>query len=150
MEFHRPDEGIIEGSYHVYLRHRVYDCGRFWALCFPCTHAIAAWALTHLDCMSYVDEVYKLKQIYKVWKSEFSPVPNESILMPISSTPFELLLDIMLSCKQKGWPKSSRMRNNMNIREKLDQPKLYNYCRNPEHSKITCPHLGETLRRGPN
>lgn len=62
-KFHRPNKDIIEGTNS---RHRTYDSERFQALHFPCAHAIVASSSVHLDCMSYVDEVYKLKRIYKM------------------------------------------------------------------------------------
>ncbi|KAK5794466.1 hypothetical protein PVK06_035694 [Gossypium arboreum] len=34
------------------------------------------------DCMTYIDEVYRLERAYNVWKSEFSPVPDESMWPP--------------------------------------------------------------------
>lgn len=92
-------EGIIEGSYLVYLKQRTYDCGRFHAFHFTCAHAIAACASTYMDYMKYVDEVYKRKRIYKVYKFEFSPIPNEGRWSPISSALFKFLLTIKLCRK---------------------------------------------------
>ncbi|KAK5771310.1 hypothetical protein PVK06_047506 [Gossypium arboreum] len=48
-------------EYRVHLRNRIYDCEKFDALHFLCTHAIAAHIDLRLDLMSFVDEVYKLE-----------------------------------------------------------------------------------------
>ncbi|PPS15830.1 hypothetical protein GOBAR_AA04752 [Gossypium barbadense] len=76
-EFDRPHECIIGGQYHIHLRNKTCDCGRFNALRYPCAHIIAACQNLRLDLMSYVDRVYKLETIYNVWRHVFSPIPDE-------------------------------------------------------------------------
>ncbi|MFQ6656162.1 hypothetical protein Gotur_026388, partial [Gossypium turneri] len=87
----------------------------FDALRYPCAHVIVACQNLRLDPMSYVDEVYKLENMYNVWRHVFPPVPDERKWSPVSLTPFKLLLDRELRRKPKGRPCSTRIRNNMNI-----------------------------------
>ncbi|KAH1098510.1 hypothetical protein J1N35_015431 [Gossypium stocksii] len=88
-----PERGVIGVAYRIDLRQMTCDYGRFQALCYPCTHPIVACASERIDCMTYVDEVYRLEQAYNVWKSEFPPIPSESMWSPTSHVPFELVLD---------------------------------------------------------
>ncbi|MFQ6656028.1 hypothetical protein Gotur_026309, partial [Gossypium turneri] len=115
MEFDRPHQGVVGGQYRVHLRNRTCDCGKFDALRYPCAHVIAACQKLRLDPMSYVDEVYKLENMYNVWRHVFPPVPDERKWLPVSLSPFKLLPDRELHRKQKGQPCSTRIRNNMDI-----------------------------------
>ncbi|MFQ6623814.1 hypothetical protein Gotur_004043, partial [Gossypium turneri] len=114
-EFDRPHQGVIGGQYRVHLQNRICDCGMFDALRYPCAHLIAACQNLRLDPMSYVDEVYKLENMYNVWRHVFPPVPNERKWLPVSRSPFKLLPDRELRRKPKGRPLSTRIRNNMDI-----------------------------------
>ncbi|MFQ6637204.1 hypothetical protein Gotur_014005 [Gossypium turneri] len=65
-EFDRPHQGVISGQYRVHLRNRTCNYGMFDALRYPCAHVIAACQNLCLDPMSYVDEVYKLENMYNI------------------------------------------------------------------------------------
>ncbi|MFQ6653151.1 hypothetical protein Gotur_024696, partial [Gossypium turneri] len=114
-EFDRPHQGIIGKQYHVHLRNNTCDCEMFDALRYPCTHVIAACQNLRRDPMSYVDEVYKLENMYNVWRHVFPPVLDERKWPPVSLAPFKLLPDRELHRKPKGRPYSTRIRNNMDI-----------------------------------
>ncbi|PPS17260.1 hypothetical protein GOBAR_AA03312 [Gossypium barbadense] len=75
-EFDRLNQGIPSRQYRVHLRNRTCDCGRFDALRYLCVHVIAAYQNQCLDPMGYVDEVYKLECMYKVWRHVFPQVPD--------------------------------------------------------------------------
>ncbi|MFQ6627259.1 hypothetical protein Gotur_005402, partial [Gossypium turneri] len=114
-EFDRPHQGVIGGQYCVHLRNRTYDCGMFDAFRYPCAHVLAACQNLRLDPMSYVDEVYKLENMYNVWRHVFQPVPDERKWPPVLLAPFKLLPDRELRRKPKGRPCSTRICNNMDI-----------------------------------
>ncbi|KAH1121401.1 hypothetical protein J1N35_004561 [Gossypium stocksii] len=101
-EFDRPDQGFFEGVYYIHLRQRTCDCGRFDALHFLCTHAITACSNQRLDPMSFVDEVYKLENLYNVWRHVFPPVSYQHMWPPVLSAPFKSLPDRSLHHKPKG------------------------------------------------
>ncbi|MFQ6633508.1 hypothetical protein Gotur_010747 [Gossypium turneri] len=65
-EFDRPYQGVIGGQYRVHLRNRTCNCGMFDAFRYPCAHIIAACQNFRLDPMSYIDEVYKLENMYNI------------------------------------------------------------------------------------
>ncbi|KAH1066861.1 hypothetical protein J1N35_031848 [Gossypium stocksii] len=140
IEFDISNQCIAGGQYRVHLRNRTCDCRRFDALRYPCAHAIAACQNLHLDPMSYVDDVYKIEYMYNVWRHVFPLVPDERKWPSVSLAPFKLLPDRELRCKPKGRPCSTRIRNNMDIRETTNQQKLYGWCRNPGHTSRSCPN----------
>ncbi|KAH1046174.1 hypothetical protein J1N35_036958 [Gossypium stocksii] len=90
--------------------------------------------------MSYVDEVYKIEYMYNMWRHVFPPIPDERKWPFVSLAPFKLLLDRELRRKPKGRPCSSRIHNNMDIRERTNQQKLCEWCRNPCHTTRSCPN----------
>ncbi|PPS00222.1 hypothetical protein GOBAR_AA20438 [Gossypium barbadense] len=116
-EFDRLYQGITGGQYRVHLRNRTCDCRRFDALHYPCAHVITACQNLRLDPMSYVDELYKIEYMYNMWGHVFPPVPDEHKWSSVSLAPFKLLPDRELRSKPKGRPCSTRIRNNMDIRE---------------------------------
>ncbi len=65
-EFDRPHQGVVGGQYRVHLQNRTCDCGMFDALRYPCAQVIVACQNLRLNPMSYVDEVYKLENMYNV------------------------------------------------------------------------------------
>ncbi|PPR95846.1 hypothetical protein GOBAR_AA24817 [Gossypium barbadense] len=134
-EFDRPHEGIIGGQYRVHLRNRTCHFGRFDALRYPCAHVIAACQNLCLNPMSYVDEVYKIKTMYNVWRHIFPPIPDERKWLPVLLTPFKLLSDRELRRKLKGRPCSTRIRTNMDIWEITNQQKLCG-CQNHCHMGV--------------
>ncbi|PPS19891.1 hypothetical protein GOBAR_AA00678 [Gossypium barbadense] len=76
-EFDRSKQGFSGGQYRVHLRNRTCDCGVFDALRYPCAHVITVCQNLHLDLMTYVDQVYKIKYLYNVWRHVFPPIPDE-------------------------------------------------------------------------
>ncbi|MFQ6625866.1 hypothetical protein Gotur_006136 [Gossypium turneri] len=101
-KFDRPHQGVVGGQYRVHLRNRTCNCGMFDALRYPCAHVITACQNLRLDPMRYVDEVYKLENMYSVWRHVFPPVPDERKWPPVSLAPFKLVPDRELHCKSKG------------------------------------------------
>ncbi|MFQ6624111.1 hypothetical protein Gotur_004321, partial [Gossypium turneri] len=114
-EFDRQHQGVAGGQYRVHLRNMTCDCRKFDALRYPCAHVIAACQKLRLDPMSYVDKVYKLENMYNVWRHVFPPVSDTRKWPPVSLAPFKLLPDRELRRKPKGRPCSTRIRNNMDI-----------------------------------
>ncbi|MFQ6621170.1 hypothetical protein Gotur_002349, partial [Gossypium turneri] len=115
IEFERPHQGVVGGQYRVHLRNRTCDFGMFDALHYLCAHVIAACQNLRLDPMRYMDEVYKLENMYNSWRHVFPPVLDECKWPPISLAPFKLLPDRELRGKPKGRNCSTRIRNNMDI-----------------------------------
>ncbi|PPD87999.1 hypothetical protein GOBAR_DD15064 [Gossypium barbadense] len=125
-------------SYGIDLRNRRCECRRFDTLHYPCAHVVAACAKVNLNVEQYVDDVYMLERILRVWENEFPILPDLST-WEVPPTTFELLPDRGLRRNPRGRPQLSRIRNEMDIREKSDG-KRCGLCRLSGHSQNKCPH----------
>ncbi|RYQ87910.1 hypothetical protein Ahy_B09g095438 isoform A [Arachis hypogaea] len=61
-------------EYRVNLRQCRCDCGDFQVDRIPCLHVFATCANQHLDWQVYVNEVYRLDEIRKVYRARFRPL----------------------------------------------------------------------------
>ncbi|PPR87025.1 hypothetical protein GOBAR_AA33663 [Gossypium barbadense] len=144
--------GIPPRSYGVDLRNRRCDCRRFQTLHYPCAHVVAACAKVSLNVDQFIDEVYTLERTLRVWENELPILPDVST-WEVPSTTFELFPDKGLRRNPKGRPQSSRIRNEMEIREKSDG-KLCGVCRLLGHNRNKCLlrnyHIGQSSRSDRN
>ena len=86
----------------------------------------------------FIDEVYTLERTLRVWENKFPVLPDLST-WEVPPTTFELVPDKGLRKNPKGRPQSSRIHNEMDIREKFDD-KLCGVCRLAGHNQSKCPH----------
>ncbi|PPD74062.1 hypothetical protein GOBAR_DD29015 [Gossypium barbadense] len=144
---------------HVFVEHvrdaMVANCRlarRFETLHYPCAHVVAACAKINLNVEQYVDDVYTLERTLRVWENEFPVLPDLST-WEVPPTTFELLPDRGLRRNPRGRPQSSRIHNEMDIREKFDG-KRCGICRLSGHSRNKCPnrnfHVGQSSGSGRN
>ncbi|PPR83802.1 hypothetical protein GOBAR_AA36910 [Gossypium barbadense] len=112
--------GIPPRSYGVDLRNRRCDCRRFQTLHYLCAHVVAACAKVSLNVEHFIDEVYTLGRTLHVWENEFPVLPDLST-WEVPLTTFELVPDKGLRRNSKGRPQSSRIHNEIDIREKSDE-----------------------------
>lgn len=137
VELAAPEDGGIAGDYKVDLNRRTCDCGEFQAFRYPCRHVIAGCAHYHVQYEPYIDDVYLLDTISKVYGLEFNPIGHESTWPQYNGDC--LCPDPALRRPKKGRPKSTRIRNEMDLREK-GQPKRCGICRTVGHSRNNCPN----------
>ncbi|XP_022014872.1 uncharacterized protein LOC110914385 [Helianthus annuus] len=71
------------------------------------------------------------------WSSEFRPLPHEAY-WPNSSSIGELLLNSELKLDKKGRPRSTRLRNGMDIKERK-KANLCGICKQRGHNRAMCP-----------
>ncbi|PPD99558.1 hypothetical protein GOBAR_DD03422 [Gossypium barbadense] len=144
--------GIPPRSYGVDLRNRRCDCMRFQTLHFPCAHVVAACAKVGLNVEQFIDEVYTIERTLRVWENEF-PVLLDLSTWEVPPMTFELVLDKRLRRNLKGRPQSSRIHNEMDIREKSDG-NLCGVCRLAGHNRSKCSlrnyHVGQSSQSGRN
>ncbi|PPD95216.1 hypothetical protein GOBAR_DD07755 [Gossypium barbadense] len=140
-------------SYGVDLRSRRCECKKFETLHYPCAHVVAACAKVNLDAEQYVDDVYTLERTLRVSENEFPVLPDLSTWEVPPLITFELLPDAGLQRNPRGRPQLSRIRNEMDIREKSDG-KRCGICRLSGHSRKKCPnrnfHVGQSSGSGRN
>ncbi|RYR40894.1 hypothetical protein Ahy_A09g046636 [Arachis hypogaea] len=65
-----PSEKVLV----VDLARRRCDCGHFQVERIPCRHVIVCCANQQLDWQVYVDDIYKMSEIQKVYRVEFVPL----------------------------------------------------------------------------
>ncbi|XP_017625085.1 uncharacterized protein LOC108468730 [Gossypium arboreum] len=144
--------GIPPRSYEVDLRNRRCDCMRFQTLYYPCAHVVAACAKVSLNVEQFIDEVYTHERTLRVWENEFPVLPDLST-WEVPPMTFELIPDKGLRKNPKGHPQSSRIHNEMDIREKSDE-KLCGVCRLAGHNRSKCPlrnyHVRQSSQLGRN
>ncbi|PPD97334.1 hypothetical protein GOBAR_DD05642 [Gossypium barbadense] len=149
---------------HVFVEHiwdamvvnrrlaRRCECRKFETLHYPCAHVVVACAKVNLDAEKYVDDVYTLERTLRVWENEFPVLPDLST-WEVPQITFELVPDRGLRRNPRGRPQSSRIRNEMDIREKSDG-KRCGICRLSGHSRNKCPnrnfHVGQSSGSGRN
>ncbi|XP_040964590.1 uncharacterized protein [Gossypium hirsutum] len=129
--------GIPPRSYGVDLRNRRCECKTFETLHYPCAHVMAACAKVNLNVEQYFDDVYTLERTLHVWENEFPVLPDLST-WEVPSTTFELLPDRGLRRNPRGRSQSTKIRNEMDIREKSGD-KRCGLCRLSGHSQNKCP-----------
>ncbi|XP_017635301.1 uncharacterized protein LOC108477308 [Gossypium arboreum] len=129
--------GIPSRSYGVDLRNRQCDCRRFQTLHYPCAHVVVACAKVNLNVEQFVDDVYTLERTLCVWENEFPVLPDLS-RWEVPPTTFELVPDRGLRRNPRGRSQSSRIRNEMDIREKSDGKRCRLY-RLAGHNRSKCP-----------
>ncbi|MED6118009.1 hypothetical protein PIB30_115442, partial [Stylosanthes scabra] len=77
-----PTGGFSLGSYRVSLPGRRCDCGSFQALHYPCMHAVACCAHTRVNWAFYVHDVYKMSEVFSVYRMSFTPPIPEGFWPP--------------------------------------------------------------------
>ncbi|PPD81032.1 hypothetical protein GOBAR_DD22032 [Gossypium barbadense] len=115
---------------------RVCDCRRFQTHNYPCTHVAVACVKVSFNVEQFIDDVYTLECMLRVWENEFPVLPDLST-WEVPPTTFELVPDKRLRRNPKSRPQSSRIYNEMDIREKFDG-KNCGLCRLASHNWSKC------------
>ncbi|CAI9272226.1 unnamed protein product [Lactuca saligna] len=122
----------------VNLEQKTCTCGKWEAFKYPCSHVLSACAKLSLNSWQYVDRCYSIEYYYATWASEFSPLPHEAYS---PQSPFnELLPNLELLRNKKGRPRSTRLKNGMDIKEGRNV-NLCGICRQPGHNRKRCPSM---------
>ncbi|RYR70129.1 hypothetical protein Ahy_A03g016642 [Arachis hypogaea] len=87
----------------VDLARRTCDCGHFQVERLPCRHVIACCANQRLDWQLYVHDVYKMTEVRKVYRFEFTPLGDPET-WPAYEGP-TLVANPALRRTSKGQPK---------------------------------------------
>ncbi|XP_023744000.1 uncharacterized protein LOC111892169 [Lactuca sativa] len=119
----------------VNLEQKTCTCGKWEAFKYPCSHVLSACAKLSLNSCQYVDKCYSIEYYCATWASEFSPLPHEAYWRQL---PFnELLPNLELLRNKKGRPRSTRLKNGIDIKEGRNA----NICgvyRQPGHNRKQC------------
>ncbi|XP_029143598.1 uncharacterized protein [Arachis hypogaea] len=128
-----PTRNFSLGSYRVSLKDHSCDCGHFQAFHYPCCHAIACCAHSHLNWASYVHEVYRMSEVFNVYKNGFVPSIPEGIWSPYAGPIPDRNMRRARECR----PKATRICGSMDQSVK-NQPKRCGLCRQSHHMRRNC------------
>ncbi|XP_025692577.1 uncharacterized protein [Arachis hypogaea] len=130
-----PTGNFTLGSYRVSLKDQTCDCGHFQVLHYPCCHAIACCAYSRLNWASYVHEVYRMSEVFEVYKLGFVPPIPEGLWPPYAGP--TVIPDPNMRRAKEGHPRATRIRGSMD-RTADNLPKQCGLCRQPGHTKRSC------------
>ncbi|XP_015967254.1 uncharacterized protein LOC107490974 [Arachis duranensis] len=134
-----PTGSFSLGTYRGSLGSQTCDCGYFQALHFPCPHALAYCAYSRLTWQPYVHQVYRLSSVFGVYQMEFTPPIPEGFWPPYAEP--TVIPDPNMRRAKEGRPRSTRIRTNMDDADP-NWPKRCGLCRQPGHTRRSCPQAG--------
>ncbi|RYR34116.1 hypothetical protein Ahy_A10g048838 isoform B [Arachis hypogaea] len=140
-----PTGSFSLGTYRVSLASRTCDCGYFQALHFPCQHALACCAYSRVTWTSYVHSVYQISSVFSVYRMGFTPPIPEGFWPPYDGP--TVIPDPDKRRAREGRPRSTRIRTNMDEAD-LNRPKRCGLCRQPGHTRRSCPQVGGSSQTG--
>ncbi|XP_057730447.1 uncharacterized protein LOC130945758 [Arachis stenosperma] len=131
-----PTGSFSLGTYRVSLGSKTCDCGYFQALHFPCPHALSCCAYSRLTWQPYVHQVYRLSSVFGVYQMGFTPPIPEGFWPPYAGP--SVIPDPNMRRAREGRPRSTRIRTNMDDADP-NRPKRCGFCRQPGHTRRSCP-----------
>ncbi|XP_025625460.1 uncharacterized protein [Arachis hypogaea] len=114
------------GTYRVSLRDRTCDCGNFQALHYPYCHAITCCDQSRLDWVTFVDEVYSMAEVFKVYQMAFAPCIPKGLWPPYDGP--TVIPDPNMRRARESQPRSTQIHNNMEEGDP-NRPKRCGLCR---------------------
>jgi len=111
------------------------DCGQFQALWLLYSHAIAVCAFCNLNYDDFVDPVYKLENIFKVYQHNFLSLGSEDTWLQY--------LDPHFMSDPSKWQHTSGRLATTRIINEMDEPipnrpKKCSLCRSEGHNRTNC------------
>ncbi|XP_015950053.1 uncharacterized protein LOC107474921 [Arachis duranensis] len=131
----------VQSRFRVNLQFRRCDCGYFQALHYPCAHALAACAYARLEWQQYVDLVYRVESVFRVYEMEFQPMPDEDMWPPYEGP--RVRPNPLLRRTLEGCPVTTRIRNEMDEVEP-GLCKRCGLCRQTGLTRRHCPNANAT------
>ncbi|XP_035840398.1 uncharacterized protein LOC110914384 [Helianthus annuus] len=121
----------------IWIKKKTCTCGKWLIYKYPCSHVLSASAKLSLNNWQYIDKCYSILDYCATWSSEFRPLPHEAYWLNSSSIR-ELLPNSELKQDKKGRPRSTRLRNGMDIKERK-KVNLCGICKQRGYNRATCP-----------
>ncbi|KAL5179150.1 Protein MAIN-LIKE 1 [Glycine soja] len=125
----------------VNLNGHYCQCGRYYALHYPCSHIIAACGYVSMNYYQYIDVVYINEHILKAYSAQWWPLGNEAAIPP-SSDAWTLIPDLT-TIRAKGRPKSTRIMNKMDWDKPSEHRQKCSRCGADGHNRRRCPMQSE-------
>ncbi|KAH1197891.1 hypothetical protein GmHk_18G051567 [Glycine max] len=121
----------------VNLNGHYYQCGKYSALHYPCSHIIAACGYMSMNYYQYINVVYTNEHILKAYSAQWWPLGNEATIPP-SDDAWTLIPD-PTTIRAKGRPKSTRIKNEMDWLEPSEHRQKCSRCGAEGHNRRRCP-----------
>uniref|UniRef100_A0A2N9FPE8 SWIM-type domain-containing protein n=1 Tax=Fagus sylvatica TaxID=28930 RepID=A0A2N9FPE8_FAGSY len=121
----------------VKLGNRTCSCGKWQAYHIPCSHVIAACASQHINVYQYIDPFYSLTEMLASYQPHFEPMKDAPYWEEDPN--FPMLRPDPRLLRQRGRPKSTRIRNEMDWRENQHKQSC-GLCNQEGHNRKKCPN----------
>uniref|UniRef100_A0A2N9J057 SWIM-type domain-containing protein n=1 Tax=Fagus sylvatica TaxID=28930 RepID=A0A2N9J057_FAGSY len=121
----------------VKLGDRTCSCGKWQAYHIPCSHVIAACASQHINVYQYIDPFYSLTEMLASYQPHFEPMKDAPYWEEDPN--FPMLRPDPRLLRQRGRPKSTRIRNEMDWRENQHKQSC-GLCNQEGHNRKKCPN----------
>ncbi|RVX07531.1 Serine/threonine-protein phosphatase 7 long form-like [Vitis vinifera] len=119
----------------VKLNEGTCSCNKWQSFGIPCSHVLAVSAHMRIDSWQLVEKYYRLDAYASCYAPEFNPIPHESY-WPYPD--FPILHPDPTSMRDKGRPRSSRIRNEMDLKETSVRIRC-GLCKIAGHNRRNCP-----------
>lgn len=131
------------GNVHtVNLVERTCDCGKFQQRRIPCSHAIACLQKLDLNPDTHIDPYYSMEVANQIYEGAFYPVRHEEYWPAVDDIKWAPNPALK---RQKGRPRSTRIKNSMDWREHSSQTSACKKCQQPGHNSRTCTNVPRTV-----
>lgn len=127
-------------QFTVDLRRRFCDCGNFQTDRYPCVHVVACCGKMSMDWGNYVDPVYMMDNVCKVYEREFPPIGHSGTWRKYNGPTIHHNPELLVH--RTGRPKSTRFLNEMDRRDGR-QPRRCGLCKERGHLRTACPHRNQ-------
>uniref|UniRef100_A0A2N9HX13 SWIM-type domain-containing protein n=2 Tax=Fagus sylvatica TaxID=28930 RepID=A0A2N9HX13_FAGSY len=121
----------------VKLGDRTCSCGKWQAYHIPCSHVIAACASQHINVYQFIDPFYSLTEMLASYQPHFEPMKDAPYWEEDPN--FPMLRPDPRLLRQRGRPKSTRIRNEMDWRENQHKQSC-GLCNQEGHNRKKCPN----------
>ena len=111
------------------------SCGKWEINKYPCSHVLSVCGNLSLNSWQYVQNYYSIEEYCMTWAPQFFPLHHEEYW---PETMFNLIPDYSLKRSEKGRPRSTRLRNEMDIKEGRTLIRC-GICRVQGHDRRKCP-----------
>ena len=119
----------------VKLNEGTCNCNKWHSFGIPCSHVLAISAHMRINSWQLVEKYYRLDAYANCYAPEFNPIPHESY-WPYPD--FPILHPDPTSMRDKGRPRSSRIRNEMDLKEPSIRVQC-GLCKIAGHNRRNCP-----------
>lgn len=120
----------------VRISQHTCTCQKWQCYHLPCSHVMAACAKVKIDFYRYVDRCYTINEYHQSYAPMFQPIPHQDYWSQYEQG--TIIIPDKSRLRQKGRPRSTRIRNDMDVRETGSRYRC-GICHGEGHDRRTCP-----------